>query len=248
VKPATPSTVSDEHWIPLSDLMSGLMMMFMLLAVLFMLEVEESSRVAHEAAAKVTQQAQMLSRQAQQITAMAEAQVQMKDVLYQELTREFADDLPQWRAEIDTDLTVRFNDPDVLFASGSADVSERFKLILADFFPRYIRILDDVQFKTAITEIRLEGHTSSKWDGAATTTEAYLNNMALSQARTRNVLALLIDMGWSFETRPWLIENLTANGLSSSKPILDANGAEDMARSQRVEFRVRTAPVEQVLN
>jgi outer membrane protein OmpA-like peptidoglycan-associated protein len=238
--PAAPATVSDEHWIPLSDLMSGLMMVFMLLAVLFMLEVEEKSQEANATAAKVTQQAQKLSQQAQEITALAEAQVQMKDVLYQELMREFASDLPQWRAEIDKDLTVRFNEPDVLFASGSADVSDRFKLILADFFPRYIRLLDGASIKNAITEIRLEGHTSSKWNGAVSVNEAYLNNMALSQARTRNVLAFLLEMGWGADTRGWIIRNLTANGLSSSQPVLDGLGAEDVARSQRVEFRVMT--------
>jgi outer membrane protein OmpA-like peptidoglycan-associated protein len=33
---------------------------------------------------------------------------------------------------------------------------------------------------------------------------------------------------------------VTANGLSSSRLILDNNGMEDVARSRRVEFRIRT--------
>jgi outer membrane protein OmpA-like peptidoglycan-associated protein len=242
MKPALANShVSDEHWIPLSDLMSGLMMVFMLLAVLFMLQVEEQSQEANATAQRVTEQARKLSQQAKQITAMATAQTQMKDVLYKELRREFAGDLSQWRAEIDKDLTVRFNDPDVLFGSGSAAVSDRFKLILADFFPRYIRLLDTENFKSSITEIRLEGHTSAKWDGAADGTSAYLNNMELSQARTRNVLAQLLGMNWRNDTQAWLIRNLTANGLSSSKPILNSSGDEDLARSQRVEFLVMAA-------
>jgi outer membrane protein OmpA-like peptidoglycan-associated protein len=40
--------------------------------------------------------------------------------------------------------------------------------------------------------------------------------------------------------RAWLQYHLTANGLSSSKLVLDANGRENPAKSQRVEFRVRT--------
>jgi outer membrane protein OmpA-like peptidoglycan-associated protein len=230
---------SDEHWIPLSDLMSGLMMMFMLIAVIFMMQVEETSRNAQASAAKVTRQAKTLAQQAQQITALAEARTQMKQMAYQELTREFSSELAQWRAEIDPDLTVRFNEQDVLFDSGSAEMSDRFKLILTDFFPRYIQLLEQRTFKASITEIRLEGHTSSKWEGAATSTEAYLNNMALSQARTRNVLAYLLDMSWGESRRPWIIARLTANGLSSSKPVLTSSGQEDQARSQRVEFRVR---------
>ena len=40
--------------------------------------------------------------------------------------------------------------------------------------------------------------------------------------------------------RPWLKQFVTANGLSSSKPIRAADGSEDTQRSQRVEFKVRT--------
>jgi outer membrane protein OmpA-like peptidoglycan-associated protein len=47
-------------------------------------------------------------------------------------------------------------------------------------------------------------------------------------------------MYWPESTRNWLVTNLTANGLSSSKPIVNAFGQEDMAKSQRVEFKVRT--------
>jgi hypothetical protein len=33
----------EEHWIPLSDLMTGMMMIFMLVAVVFMIKVEAES-------------------------------------------------------------------------------------------------------------------------------------------------------------------------------------------------------------
>jgi flagellar motor protein MotB len=38
----------------------------------------------------------------------------------------------------------------------------------------------------------------------------------------------------------WLRRLVTANGLSSSRPILDPSGHEDAARSRRVEFKIRT--------
>ena len=41
------------------------------------------------------------------------------------------------------------------------------------------------------------------------------------------------------EQSAWLKGLITANGLSSSQPIL-VNGAEDFELSRRVEFRVRT--------
>jgi hypothetical protein len=42
------------------------------------------------------------------------------------------------------------------------------------------------------------------------------------------------------ENQEWLKQFVTANGLSSSRLIRDADGLEDPDRSQRVEFRVRT--------
>jgi outer membrane protein OmpA-like peptidoglycan-associated protein len=234
------ATAGDEHWIPLSDLMSGLMMIFMLVAVLFMLEVDEKSREAQSAAAKVTQQAQQISQQAEQITQLAAKEVEMKEVLQTQLQQEFSSDLQRWNAEIDSDLTVRFTDPEILFSTGSAEVSPAFKTILDEFFPRYVQMLRDEKYSNAILEIRIEGHTSSKWEGATSETEAYMNNMALSQERTRNVLSHVLYMYWPAETKNWLVANLTANGLSSSKPIIDAFGQEDTAKSQRVEIKVRT--------
>jgi outer membrane protein OmpA-like peptidoglycan-associated protein len=240
MKGRSKATTADEHWIPLSDLMSGLMMIFMLVAVLFMLEVEDKSKEAQSAAAKLTQQAQQISQQAEQITQLAAKEVELKAVLQTQFQQEFSSDLQRWNAEIDSDLTVRFMDPEILFSTGSAEVGPAFKAILDDFFPRYVQMLRDEKYNNAILEIRIEGHTSSKWDGTSSSTEAYMNNMALSQERTRNVLSHVLYMYWPDSTRNWLVTNLTANGLSSSKPIVNAFGQEDMAKSQRVEFKVRT--------
>jgi hypothetical protein len=40
--------------------------------------------------------------------------------------------------------------------------------------------------------------------------------------------------------KAWLTKKLTANGLSSSQPVLNADGSENVEASQRVEFKVRT--------
>jgi outer membrane protein OmpA-like peptidoglycan-associated protein len=64
--------------------------------------------------------------------------------------------------------------------------------------------------------------------------------MELSQARTRTTLSYVLGLPTVAADRPWLTHYLTANGLSSSRPILDADHHEDSERSRRVEFRVRT--------
>ena len=149
-----------------------------------------------------------------------------------------------WGAVIDKDLTIRFSQPDILFAVGSATLNEKFKAILDDFFPRYLKILMDDEFRDNIEEIRIEGHTSSFW-GKVGGDESYLKNMALSQERTRAVLEYIISSS-NDEQKEWLKKYFRAIGFSSAK-LLDSNSQpitnkadEDPAKSQRVEFRVRT--------
>lgn len=64
--------------------------------------------------------------------------------------------------------------------------------------------------------------------------------MELSQDRTRSVLQYALDTLPTTQNRDWVQTIITANGLSSSKPVLMATGEEDTTQSRRVEFRVRT--------
>jgi outer membrane protein OmpA-like peptidoglycan-associated protein len=128
----------------------------------------------------------------------------------------------------------------VLFEKGEATVRPRFKKILDDFFPRYIRILRRPQYRSSIREIRIEGHTSSEWSPGATEEEAYFNNMRLSQDRTRTVLRYVLRTLGREPVSDWTRNLITANGLSSSELIYTESGKEDREASRRVEFRVRT--------
>jgi outer membrane protein OmpA-like peptidoglycan-associated protein len=210
---------SEDHWIPLSDLMTGLMVMFLLIAVCYMVQVEAD---------------------ADQIKTVAVAYNDTRDALYEALRREFSPDLPRWHAQLLKDLTIRFSEPDILFAEGSSELKPAFRQILNDFFPRYVRILTSPRFRSAISEVRIEGHTSSDWTGARSADDAYLHNMELSQARTRSTLLYLLALPPVRGDVDWLRRLVTANGLSSSRPILDGSGQEDAVRSRRVEFRIHT--------
>lgn len=209
----------ETHWIPLADLMTGLMMIFLLISIVYMVKVEaDSNQVKHIA------------------TDYSALRLQ----LYEDLHAEFAEDLPKWGAELDRDMTIRFREPDVLFDTGSDNLKPRFEAILDDFFPRYVRILTSEKYRESIKEVRIEGHTSSLWANSISQQDAYFKNMALSQARTRSVLQYVMALNAVSEDLPWLRSYVTANGLSSAKPVENADGTEDIARSQRVEFRVRT--------
>lgn len=204
---------NQSYWIPLADLMTGLMMVFMLLTAAFMLRVEQTTTL-------VVKEYEM-TKQDMQLA----------------LQKEFSKDLKQWNAEVLGDMTIRFNDPSVLFATGSSELRPRFKQVLGEFFPRYVTLLNSGQFKNAVKEIRIEGHTSSFWGGAIDEKQAYFKNMELSQARTRSALEYLLSLPKVQSNEKWLVQHMTANGLSSSHP-LSSDGAE--AANQRVEFRIVT--------
>jgi outer membrane protein OmpA-like peptidoglycan-associated protein len=160
------------HWIPLADLMTGLMMVFLLIAITYMVKVEAAS---------------------QHIREIAVLYERMKVELYGDLKREFEKDLPRWGAELDQDSTIRFKEPDVLFSIGSSELKNIFKSILEDFFPRYVYILNSEKYRDAVAEIRIEGHTSTIWSNLPSD-QAYFQNMKLSQDRTRSSLQYLLAL------------------------------------------------------
>ncbi|MBY0407609.1 MAG: OmpA family protein [Rickettsiales bacterium] len=209
----------EDQWISLSDLMTGLMLIFMLIAIAYMVKVESQAT------------------KAKQVSVMYD---EVRQEIYEELMREFGKDLPVWDAEITKDLAVRFRNPGILFDTGKAELKPQFQKILVDFFPRYTRIITAAKYDGTIQEVRIEGHTSSLWNISVSPEEAYFNNMELSQTRTRTALRFVLGLPDVAEQTTWLRKHVTANGLSSSHPILKADGSEDVERSQRVEFHIRT--------
>lgn len=217
-RPRSKSDQGNEHWISMSDLMAGLMMVFLLISIAFMRYVQVEKNKIKEVAI------------AYQNTQVA---------LYQALEDEFKSDLPHWDAEIDrSTLEFRFKSPEVLFDRGKHNLKPSFKAILDNFFPRYLQVLSN--FKDAITEVRIEGHTSSDWTGASRPEVAYFNNMELSQGRTRAVLQYLYLMPAVEHEREWMKTTFAAVGFSSAHLILDETGKEDPERSRRVTFKVLT--------
>lgn len=204
---------ADEQWAPMSDLMAALMLIFMFVAIIFVRTVVDEVGVQEEECA----------------------------TMFRMLASEFSEDFENWDVELLKDLTIRFRNPQILFAQGRDIVSPRFQEILDEFFPRYVKILRTKKFLEEVREVRIEGHTSSEWNGNTSDIEGYFMNMELSQDRTRAILQLVLQSKIAPEDSEWLRPLITANGLSSSKPILDRDSNEDRQRSRRVEFRLMTS-------
>jgi len=204
------------HWIPLADLMTGLMMIFMLITAIYISKVDPTT------------------------TLVLDEYRLVRDDMKLALQNEFADDFKQWNAVLLGDMTIRFNNPNVQFASGSSELRPEFQELLKDFFPRYMKIVRGEKFRKAVKEVRIEGHTSSFWRGASPS-DAYFLNMELSQQRTRSTLKFIMGLPVFQSDEEWLREHITANGLSYSRPInKNPKSLQDDEANQRVEFKIVT--------
>ena len=220
-------------WMSVSDMMTGLMVIFLFVAVAYMIKVHDNQSILIN-------------------------YVDTKQHLHNRLLSEFKGDTAKWKMVVGRDLSMKFKEPELLFAQGSGELQPKFKAILNEFIPRYLNILLTDSLRHRILEIRIEGHTDSlrmvKYGK-----DPYLSNVLLSQERAYNVLKHIREMkefnNYTPEQKKLLDFWFTANGLSYGKA-LDNKGEyaalsgdsvnNDMSR--RVEFRIVTSGEEVLEN
>jgi len=210
----------------MSDMMTGLMIIFLFISVAYMIQLQQEQKEKNR---------------------MITEYVNIKNELSDELKKEFSNDFSKenWDATIDSDLSIKFNNEYVLFDYNKSDLKDEFKKILDDFFPRYFKILLKDKYKNKILEVRIEGHTDSSGD--------YIYNLMLSNNRAAKVLEyFFISPNSIFNRLNKDDQNLvkfwlTATGFSYGRVldknglfVLETKGKEDAKRSRRVEFRVLT--------
>lgn len=176
-----------------------------------------------------------------QLKQISEHYVRTKYTLYDDLNKEFYADLKNWNAEINSEnLSIRFKDPDVLFVMNQAVLRNSYKQILDDFFPRLLKVVSD--YENLIEEIRIEGHSSEATEriktGRITERQDYEEGMELSQARTRSVLSYCLNDTKYPKENEWIRSKIIAIGYSKSHPV-KVNGKINWNASRRVEFRIK---------
>ena len=151
-------TKKESHWIPLADLMTVLMVIFLFMSISYMALMEK--------------------RQKEQNQIFKDYE-ESKVALYKELNDAFKNDFAKWNLKLDNDLSIKFTNPQVLFEDGKSDVTPPFKNILKEFLPKYLRVVLQDKYQDKIAEIRIEGHTNTK--PINKTSDPYIDNMELSQ-------------------------------------------------------------------
>jgi outer membrane protein OmpA-like peptidoglycan-associated protein len=163
------SSKKDNYWIPLADLMTVLMVIFLFISISYMIDVK--------------------SKQDERDKIFEDFKETKIDLL-KDLQTEFNDDFrkEKWNAVLDKDLSIKFVNESVLFDYNKSNLKSEFQTVLTDFFPRYLNILMKPKYIDKIAEVRIEGHTDIQGD--------YIYNLQLSQDRTRNVMKFLLNLDY----------------------------------------------------
>jgi len=213
---------TNSEWMSISDMMSGLMLVFLFISISFMIQVQSDKDKMKD---------------------IAQSYKDTKVNLNEDLHSEFLEDMKKWDASITKDNTIVFHSPEVLFEVNKSAISEGFKAILDDFFPRYLKILISKKYKDNIQDMKVEGHTSNDWISSISKEKIYLKNMQLSQKRAYIVLSYCysLDNDLVKQNRLWLEKYFRANGMAFAKlKYKDINSTiVDQKSSRRVEFSVQ---------
>lgn len=219
-------------WMHFSDLMTGLMVIFLFISISYIRKVNNSFDRIKEYS-------------------------DVKKELYEEFKTEFQGEIKDWNMTIGQNLTIRFNEAETSFELGRADIKDEFKNRLSEFIPRYFTILLKDNIRHNIKEVRIEGHTDTT--PRTGFSDSYLSNLELSQQRSRSVLAFVrsLDFYQQLNDSDKNLLNfwISANGYSYSRSLdqnrdysFESGLNPDNNASRRVEFRVLTNGEEVIEN
>lgn len=212
-------------WMSVSDLMTGLMVIFLFISIAYMLRVRDDISEYKD----------------------------IKQEIYDRLNTKFSDNaIANGDISVSSDLSMRFLKATTQFSSGQSTLPPSFKSVLDSVMPKYLDVLVSLSdtLKGSLREIRIEGHTDDI--GFPTIDkDPYRANLILSQERARNVLFHILDIiersDYDEADKRLLQHLMTANGFSFNRA-LDSNGHEvycthnviDRDKSRRVEIRIIT--------
>ncbi len=235
-----------SFWQSYSDLMSALLLMFVLVMATLLLNSMTiyQEKIEKEAAAR-----QLLEEQAENQEKLREELEKQKEMfeiqqeqlekmigLKEKIIKGLADDFSKTDLKVAVDNntgSIAF-DSNILFKSDSFELTKNGKKFLADFVPVYFTALLDSEYADYVSEIIIEGHTDTNGD--------YMYNLELSQKRALSVCQYClkeIDSNKNMDVEK-IRKIVTANGRSWSNPVYMSDGITvDMDSSRRVEFKFR---------
>ena len=206
----TDSQENNIFWVTMTDLMTALVLVFM---VLFFYTY-------------ITSFYDKLER--------TTAQQKASEALEQTLQEK------QLSAVVDTSSgVVKISDLE-LFDINSYELSPKGKQYLSSFTPAYLDSLFSNEYlNTHIDKIIIQGHTDSQtYKGEFSEDEQYMKNMELSLKRALTVANFMTNTPYNKAHGDKLRKMIIVEGASFSSPVLNPQGKEDFAKSRRVELKI----------
>ncbi|WP_404427160.1 OmpA family protein [Ureibacillus chungkukjangi] len=207
---------SPNYWMSFADLMSALLMVFVLLLVVVVLDYRE------DLAEK--------EKQIEEITSV-------KSEIIAALMKEFENS--NIELEIDPDTGAIQLATNILYTFNSSEITQEGKGTLAQFVPKYLDILLQDKYRDEISTIIIEGHADNAGD------YLYNLNLSQERAFSVLKVIYANDFP-NFEQKEYSKQVVTANGRSNVVPIYNESGEYDANASRRVEFLFRLKEEEKI--
>ena len=228
----------ETTWLSLSDMMTVLMVLFMILAIFIALNATKT-----------------LSK----VIGVVDSFIENENKLCQKLKDELYIKFSKNDLKISCEpIRITFINEKYKFEHDKHELNIDFQRTLRKFFPIYLEIIKNwnyvnldgktIDLSSMIDEVRIEGHTDSA-GAQASVNSKYMYNMGLSQRRSREVLNFVFKLETLKSNNQWMRDTLTANGLSFSRRLninsepydyTDENQIEDKKASRRIEIKLRT--------
>lgn len=197
------------YWVSFSDLMSGVLIVFILLFIYKLVDYQQS-----------------MSQKEQMIQDLSSTRLQIIALLQEEFKKENIDII------IDAKTGAITLSEGILFDYGKNELKPEGKEFLERFIPIYAQILfGDKEILSHVSQVIIEGHTDND--------STYMYNLKLSQERAFSVVEFLLSDGFNYSNKEKLQQYLTANGRSYSELIKNKDGKINTDASRRVEIKFR---------
>lgn len=224
-----------EHWISLSDMMTGLMLVFLLISIVTISEIQKREINKNQIILEYNN---------------------TKEDISNDLKKAFQKNSKEWNMLLSSDLTIKFNNNELLFEANKSELKEEFKKILDVFIPKYFSIINNEKYNWKIKWVYIEWHAAWNW------CLDYLECLRLSQERANSVLTYIFNSNYyknlSLKDKRNIEFLLTSSWFSNWRSldkngnyIISSNIKKDNYKSRRVEFRILTNSdelIEKILN
>jgi chemotaxis protein MotB len=198
------------YWLSFSDVMSSLLIIFLLLFVYKILDYNQEIKNYNQALASKEAKIQELSN--------------VRRKIIERLLEQFGENI-----QIDKSTGAIKLRSEVLFDYNKSELKPEGKTFMTQFMPKYLEVLlGDKEIKDSLSRIIVEGHTDNEGN--------YLYNLELSQDRALSVVKYIISDNVNKNYLNDIEQYVSAIGRSKADLIKKDNVVLP-AESRRVEFK-----------